>query len=145
TQISVKDKTEALFYVQAPFKCDLEGDFTYQYTWVPMLQSTGKKTIGGKGGAIRPFGVGLAPSQTEWLTAIQEQIPALMQRANLLDYHFVRGKRPMPNKQGRTPTTMEWARKLTANDIKILTGAFPYSETVPNVDEGFTRADVNDP
>jgi hypothetical protein len=31
TQISVKDKTEALFYVQAPFKTDLPGDLTYQY------------------------------------------------------------------------------------------------------------------
>src|SRR5262249_15908130 len=29
TQISVKDKTEALFYVQAPFKVDLEGDLSY--------------------------------------------------------------------------------------------------------------------
>src|SRR5262245_57501597 len=38
TQISVKDKTEALFYVQAPFKVDLEGDLSYQRTWVPMLQ-----------------------------------------------------------------------------------------------------------
>src|SRR5262249_34224523 len=31
TQISVKDKTEALFYVQAPHKTDLPGDTTYQY------------------------------------------------------------------------------------------------------------------
>jgi hypothetical protein len=30
TQISVKDKTEALFYVQAPYKVDLPGDLTYQ-------------------------------------------------------------------------------------------------------------------
>ena len=28
TQISVRDKTEALFYVQAPHKVDLQGDFT---------------------------------------------------------------------------------------------------------------------
>src|SRR5262249_36861939 len=28
TQISVKDKTEALFYVQAPFKVDLQGDMS---------------------------------------------------------------------------------------------------------------------
>src|SRR5262249_22142618 len=31
TQISVKDKTEALFYVQAPTKMDLQGDMSYQY------------------------------------------------------------------------------------------------------------------
>ena len=39
TQISVKDKTEALFYVQAPYKTDLPGDLTYQYQWIPMLQN----------------------------------------------------------------------------------------------------------
>src|ERR1051326_7258165 len=32
TQISVREKTEALFYVQAPFKVDLPDDLTYQYT-----------------------------------------------------------------------------------------------------------------
>ena len=35
----MKDKTEALFYVQAPYKVDLPGDMTYQYQWVPMLQN----------------------------------------------------------------------------------------------------------
>src|SRR5438093_711038 len=47
TQISVKDKTEALFYVQAPTKIDLPGDMTYQYTWVPMLQAASGCTPGG--------------------------------------------------------------------------------------------------
>ena len=42
TQISVKDKTEALFYVQAAHKVDLPGDFSYEYTWTPMWsQATG--------------------------------------------------------------------------------------------------------
>jgi hypothetical protein len=39
TQLSVKDKTEALFYVQAPHRVDLPGDLTYQFQWVPMLQN----------------------------------------------------------------------------------------------------------
>ena len=47
TQISVREKTEALFYVQAPFKVDLPGDLTYQYTWVPMLQAAIGCTPGG--------------------------------------------------------------------------------------------------
>src|SRR5205814_1363266 len=38
TQLSVKDKTEALFYVQAPTKVDLQGDMSFQNTWIPMLQ-----------------------------------------------------------------------------------------------------------
>src|SRR5213078_5275927 len=36
TQLSVKDKTEALFYVQAPYKVDLTGDFSYEFSWVSM-------------------------------------------------------------------------------------------------------------
>jgi hypothetical protein len=39
---------------------------------------------------------------------------------------------------------MEWARKLTESDIAILQGKAPYSEIVPNVDEGFTEADLKD-
>ena len=40
---------------------------------------------------------------------------------------------------------MEWARKLTATDIKVLRGEAPYTEKVPDVDEGFTAADMKDP
>jgi hypothetical protein len=134
TQISVKDKTEALFYVQAPTKMDLEGDLSYQHTWIPMLQAATGCTPGGiKGGG------------EEWVKAVQAQIPALLQQNNLLGFRFVAGQRPQPNAQGVTPTTMEWARRLGAVDIDILTGKAPYSERLPNVDEGFTRADINDP
>jgi hypothetical protein len=134
TQISVKDKTEALFYVQAPTKIDLQGDMTYQYTWVPMLQAASGCTPGGlpgKGG--------------DWLKAIEPRIPALLQQAKDVGFNFVSGQRPQPNSKGHIPTTMEWARKLTANDVKVLRGEAPYSEKVPNVDEGFTEADMKDP
>jgi hypothetical protein len=40
---------------------------------------------------------------------------------------------------------MEWACKLSAEDVKVLSGKAPYSEKVPNVDEGFTQADLKDP
>src|SRR5262245_16715020 len=134
TQLSVKDKTEALFYVQAPHKLDLQGDFSYQYTWVPMLQAASGCTPGGlpgKGG--------------DWLKAINDQIPMLLQRGQGLGFNFVSGQRPQPNKKGHIPTTMEWARKLTADDVKVLRGQAPYSEKVPDVDEGFTAADLKDP
>ncbi len=39
TQISVKDQTEALFYVAAPYNVDLPGEMTYQYQWLPMIQN----------------------------------------------------------------------------------------------------------
>jgi hypothetical protein len=130
TQISVKEKTEALFYVQAPFKTDLSGEMSYQLTWVPMLQSASGCTPGGlpgKGG--------------DWLKQIERQIPALTRLNQELGFQFNPGQRPAPNRQGRIPTTMEWARKLSAEDIKVLRGEGPYCEKVPNVDEGFTEAD----
>src|ERR1700736_5817556 len=134
TQISVKDKTEALFYVQAPHKVDLQGDMSYQHTWVPMLQSASGCTPGGLPG----YG-------GEWLAKVNNQIPALLQKNQQLGFNFQPGQRPLPNKKGQIPTTMEWARKLTENDIKILRGEAPYGEVVPNVDEGFTEADMKDP
>jgi hypothetical protein len=133
TQISVKDKTEALFYVQAPTKVDLEGDFSYQYQWVPMLDAAAGCTPGGLPGRA-----------ATWLKAVQPGMPALLKRARELDFTFVAGQRPQANRQGRIPTTMEWARKLTADDIAILTGKSPFGETVPNVDEGFNLADIRD-
>jgi hypothetical protein len=133
TQISVKDKTEALFYVQAPHKVDLQGDMSYQYTWVPMLQAASGCTPGG-----------LPGRGGDWLKAVEGQIPAILQRCGQLGFNFVAGQRPLPNKQGHIPTTMEWARKLTAEDIKLLKGEAPYSEKVPDVDEGFTQADMKD-
>src|SRR5262249_49454659 len=36
TQISVKERTEALFYVQAAGKMDLGGDFSWEYSFTPM-------------------------------------------------------------------------------------------------------------
>ncbi|MFO0964522.1 MAG: DUF2330 domain-containing protein [Gemmataceae bacterium] len=134
TQISVKDKTEALIYVQAPHKVDLPGDWSYQYTWLPMLQAATGCTPGGiQGGG------------EEWVKALGAQVPVLLKRAGDLGFRFMPGQRPLPNAKGHIPTTMEWARKLTADDVKVLKGEVPYSETVPNVDEGFTQADMRDP
>jgi hypothetical protein len=120
TQISVKDKTEALFYVQAPTKMDLPGTLSCQHTWVPMLLASFKNVntqyydkLPGKAG--------------KWLATIDAQIPGLLQKNADLGFAFAKGQRPKPNKQGRTPTTMEWAKKLTDNDIKVLQGKAPYS------------------
>ncbi|MBI1830232.1 MAG: DUF2330 domain-containing protein, partial [Planctomycetes bacterium] len=132
TQISVREKTEALFYVQAPFKVDLPGDLTYQYMWIPMLQ-----------GAIGCSG-GIPGKGQDWLDAFKPQTQRLLDRAGQLTFRFIAGQRPQPNNKGHIPTTMEWARKLTKDDIAILTGKAPWSEKVPNVDEGFTKADLKD-
>jgi hypothetical protein len=133
TQISVRERTEALFYVQAPFKVDLEGDMSYQYNWLTMLDwSRGCQQMETNRGQI-------------WLNDMKAQIPVLMARARELNFVFQPRQRPQPNKKGHIPTTMEWARKLTKADMDVLTGKAPYSEKVPNVDEGFTEADMKDP
>src|SRR5262249_50212425 len=67
---------------------------------------------------------------------------ALLRKGQELGFTFVAGQRPQPNRQGRTPTTMEWARKLTDRDLQVLKGEAPYSEKVPDVDEGFTQKDL---
>ena len=102
TQISVQDKTEALFYVQAPFKVDLPGDMTYQYTWVPMLQAASGCTPGGLPGKAA---IGSRHSRVRFRRSCA--------RRKQLEFRFVSGQRPQPNKKGHIPTTMEWARKLT--------------------------------
>jgi len=134
TQISVREKTEALFYVQAPYKVDLPGDMTYQYMWIPALQ-----------GAVGCTPEGIPGGGDDWLKRFGPQINPLLQRSQQLGFRFFAGQRPGPGKEGRIPTTMEWARKLTKDDINLLAGKAPYSERVPDVDEGFTAADVGDP
>ena len=74
-----------------------------------------------------------------------QMVPPLLARARELGFNFIAGQRPQPNNKGHIPTTMEWARKLKADDIRVLKGEAPYSERVPDVDEGFTQADVKDP
>jgi hypothetical protein len=140
TQLSVKDKTEALFYVQAPYKVDLPGDLTYQYQWVPMLQNA--RGWYNKG----IFGTHDLPGKADdWLNDAKNEIPALLQKGNELGFTFANNQRPQPNKDGRIATTLEWARQLTADDIKVLKGHGAYSEKVPDPDEGFTAADTKDP
>jgi hypothetical protein len=88
---------------------------------------------------------GLPGGGQAWLDNFKAQIPTLMNRARELNFRFVAGQRPQPNNKGHIPTTMEWARKLSKDDVGVLTGKSPYSEKVPNVDEGFTQADLKDP
>src|SRR4051812_19263317 len=127
TRISVKDRTEALFYIQAPFKVDLPGDMTYQYQWVPMLQNA-------KGWYAKGiFGPNELPGKAdEWIAAIGKQTPELLRKGQELGFAFVSGQRPQPNRDGRIATTLEWARKLSEDDVKLLTGEAAYSETVPD-------------
>src|SRR5437867_2739597 len=79
TQLSVKDKTEALFYVQAPDKVDLPGDLSYQYQWVPMLQNAQGWYAKGI------FDTYDLPGQgDDWIESLKDQTPALLQKGQEL-------------------------------------------------------------
>src|SRR6185503_7914446 len=93
TQISVKDKTEALFYVQAPTKMDLQGDNSYQRTWLPMLQAASGCTPGG-----------LPGNGGKWLEAIKDHIPQINQANQTLGFNWQAGQRPHPDKKGHIAT-----------------------------------------
>jgi hypothetical protein len=80
----------------------------------------------------------------DWLNAAKDEIPALLQKGQQLGFNFVSGQRPAPNAQGRIGTTLEWARELTSDDLKLLNGQAPYTEKLPDPDEGFTQVDVKD-
>lgn len=135
TQVSVKDKTDALFYVQAPYKIDLPGDMSYQFHWLNLLQHT-EGTFGQQD---------LVEKNRDWLTTVRNKTPDLLARGQQLGFSFPLGRELPPNKKGLRPTSLEWAKRLTADDIKILSGDMPYSETVPDPDFGFTQPDLRDP
>src|SRR5437870_10880131 len=78
----------------------------------------------------------------DWLKAIKDDTPQLLQKGQELGFNFVSGQRPTPNKDGRIATTLEWAKKLTDADIGVLTGETQYTEKVPDVDEGFTQDEL---
>jgi len=134
TAISVKDTTEALFYVQAPDKVDLPGDMTYQYQWLPLISQA-------QGCSGYEFG-----GKKEFLTALGNQAQTVMQKGQALGFGFQAGQRPMPGRDGRIATTLEWAKKLTPDDIQVLVGTKPYSESVPNFEmlAGLDKVDRND-
>jgi len=137
-QVSVRDYLDVVFYIQAPYKVDLPGELSYQYQWVALLlNSQGaypKEAFGGE----------LPGQASKWLQAIKDEAPALVNRGQALGFGFTNSTRPQANKLGRSATTLEWARRLTAADIKVLKGEAPFGDIVPDPDEGFTEADVKD-
>ncbi|HLJ93422.1 MAG TPA: DUF2330 domain-containing protein, partial [Gemmataceae bacterium] len=96
TRLSVKDKNDALLYVQAPEKVDLPGDLTYQYQWIPMLDNAQGWYAKGTFGAHH----NLPGKEDDWLKASARQADALVRRGEQLGFEFVRNQRPHPNREG---------------------------------------------
>ncbi len=112
TQISVKDKTEALFYIQAPKKMDLAGDFSYEFSWVPMWSQAIGFALPEK----------VTPQEAAWRKHVEPRAGDFAQA--------VRKQR----QQRREPATLEWAKKISAHDIDVLEGKSPYNRAAPKED-----------
>jgi hypothetical protein len=112
TQISVKDKTEALFYVQAAHKVDLPGDFSYEYTWTPMWSQATGFAIPEK----------LTEQERDWQKHVQPTAQSDLKKVNEM-----RAKK-------HEPATLEWAKKITDKDIDVLEGKEKYNREAPKED-----------
>ena len=120
--------------MQAPFKVDLPGDMTYQFQWLTNLTE-----IRGQLGDQE-----LPESTRKWTKEIAPHTQAVINRGSELGFHIQLGQEIKPNQKGRHASTLEWAKKITSDDIKILAGTRPFSDTVPDPDDGFTFADMRD-
>ncbi len=109
TQISVKDKTEALFYVQAAHKMDLARDFSYQFTWEPMWAQAAGYAIPDK----------LTEQEKAWEKHVQPTLQGDAEKAQQL------------RQKGHEPAALEWAKKITAKDVAVLEGKEPYGRDAP--------------
>jgi hypothetical protein len=90
TQISVKDKTDALFYVQSPNQMDLKADWSWMHSYRPMYLTY-------------MLGCSVSPNQqkeleqrTSWLNAKRSKDP---------NYET---------------TKLEWAKKLGPSELSVL-------------------------
>jgi hypothetical protein len=112
TQISVKDKTEALFYVQTSYKVDLPGDFSYEFSFAPMWSQATGFAVPEK----------LTREETAWQKHVQPKAQEFLQKVNSL------------RQKQHEPATLEWAKKLTESDLDILTGEKKYNRDAPPED-----------
>jgi Uncharacterized protein conserved in bacteria (DUF2330) len=110
TQISVKDFTEALFYVQSPDKVDLQDTFSYQFTWQPMwAQAMG-------------FAIKRTASEEEWLKHIESHLPEYAKTVAQLQGDEIK------------PATLEWTKKILKKELDLIDGTEKYNRDAPAED-----------
>lgn len=109
-QNCVKDRIEALFYVQAPHKMDLPGDFSYECTWVPVWIQGTSWVIPGK----------LSKEEADWQDHVKPKVAAYLKQAENLVIN-----------SGFEPATLEWARQITQSDLDVIEGKKPYNRAAP--------------
>lgn len=112
TQISVKDTTEALFYIQAPYKMDLPGDFSYQFSFSPMWSQAANFAIPEM----------LTPEEAAWQKLLQPKINEFLVTVN------------NQRQNNREPATLEWAKKIRRKDTQVINGLEPFNRFAPPED-----------
>lgn len=96
---SVENSTDALFYIHAPTKMDLPGRFSYQFQWTPTYRKALSLAIPER----------MTEAEHLWNEAAEKELPELTKRQDAVrkeDPHW-------------TATRLEWAGKLTPNDLAV--------------------------
>lgn len=107
TRPSVHDRTEALFYVQAPEKMDLAGSFSYRYSWQTMWAQA------------MSFAVEKTPGEKEWEQHIGKHLGEFQRMLAQI------------RQEGFEPATLEWAKRIMNKDIDVMDGRAPYNRDAP--------------
>ena len=114
TKISVKDRTDALFYIQAPEKMDLPGDLSYQLSFQTMW--------------VNAFGFAnwdhCTQAEKDWWAHVKDTRESLWK-----DVMGWKKRHP-----GGTLSTLEWSRRLTAEDLQVLSGERTFDREAPAAD-----------
>ncbi len=118
TQISVKEETEALFYIQAPWKTDFTtAPASYQHGWQPMFHQAmdmAEPTL-------------ITATEKTWIETSKPQLQNAYEYISKL------------KSDGFHPATLEWAKKLTPKDLGMMTGSVKYDRDAPAEDVGKMR------
>ncbi len=109
TRISVKDQTEALFYIQAPTKMDFTDRNSFQWMWQPMWLSAMDMAVAQL----------MTAQEKEWQAFSKKHVDEAL-------------KYVMESKsRGYLPPTLEWAKKLTEKDIAMASGTMKFNRESP--------------
>ncbi|MGI8601638.1 MAG: DUF2330 domain-containing protein [Verrucomicrobiales bacterium] len=110
TRISVKDQTEALFYVQAPWKLDFTAAaVSFQHTWQPMWHQAMDM-------AVEEF---ITPEEKAWREASKPRVDDALKLCFSL------------KEKGFIPATLEWAKKIGPKDAGWISGEEKFNREAP--------------
>ncbi len=105
TRISVKQTTEALFYFLGKNKADLSGDWSHRYDFIPMWAQALSFAVPEK----------VTKEEQEWLDHVKPKLDELRRKAAEI------------RQSGKLqPTRLEYAKRLTAEDMAVLDGTVKY-------------------